>query len=285
MNECSGARRLCTAFLIVFYGCCAWSDAFSAQDSPDPDPDRQPAVRLARIVLIIDDLGNLQTAGERTVALEGPVACAILPRTPYAARIAQHAHAAGKEVLLHLPLQSVREFQQTSWGTIRIDTTQTQLNQILTINIASVPYVVGVNNHMGSLLTQHPGHMNWLMEALQRRGNLFFVDSYTSEASVALQFAKEHDVPAIRRDVFLDNTPTYDAIDAEFQRLKGLALRHGMAVGIGHPHAQTLAYLERALPKLREEGFQLISVAEAIAIRSGSVLKTASLGSIGIERE
>ncbi len=283
MNECTGVGRHRTAFLLVFCACLAWTAAFAEEDSSDPDG--QSAARVPRIVLIIDDLGNMQIAGERTAALDGPVACAILPHTPYAARIAKDAHAAGKEVLLHLPLQSVEPYQRTSSGMIRIDMTQTQLIQIFAIDIASVPYVVGVNNHMGSLLTQHPGHMNWLMGALQNRGDLFFVDSFTSEASVALQIAEEHDVPAIRRDVFLDNTPTYDAIDAEFQRLKSLALRHGMAVGIGHPYAQTLAYLERALPKLREEGFQLIPVAEAIAIRSGVNLKTASLGSTGIERE
>lgn len=283
MNDYTGVSRLCSAFLIVVCASVAWSDTFAAEDSSDPES--QSYIRVPSIALIIDDLGNMEIAGARTAALHGPVACAVLPHTPYAARIAMDAHAAGKEVLLHLPLQPVKQFQGTSSGTIQIDTTRTQLIQILAIDIASVPHVVGVNNHMGSLLTQHPGHMSWLMDALQSRGDLFFVDSYTSGASVALQFAKEHEVPAIRRDVFLDNTPTYAAIDAEFQRLKRLARNRGMAVGIGHPYAQTLAYLEDALPKLREEGFQLIPVAEAIAINSGMGLKAASLGSIDIERE
>ncbi len=47
----------------------------------------------------------------------------------------------------------------------------------LNANLASIPHIRGVNNHMGSLLTQHLGHMDWLMQALERRGDLYFIDS------------------------------------------------------------------------------------------------------------
>ena len=115
-----------------------------------------------RIALIIDDLGNALRNGVRTTALDGPVACAVLPHTPHATRIAKRAHAAGKEVMLHLPLQPVREYESAPVGTIQLDSTQTELARILAFDLAAVPYVVGVNNHQGSLLTQHPGHMNWV---------------------------------------------------------------------------------------------------------------------------
>ena len=211
-----------------------------------------------RIALIIDDLGNLGPAGERTVELDGPVACAILPHTPFARVIARQAHAAGKEVLLHLPLEPVEYPVRIHIGTIVLDNTQTQLAQIFDANLSSVPHAVGVNTHMGSLLTRHPGHMDWLMGELQRRGDLFFVDSYTTASSVALQLAREHEVPATRRDVFLDNDPARAAIDAEFRRLKHLARLNGTAVGIGHPYDATLSYLEEALARLEEEGFELV---------------------------
>jgi polysaccharide deacetylase 2 family uncharacterized protein YibQ len=236
----------------------------------------EPVVGGARVALIIDDLGYLARDGDRVIALEGPVACAILPQTPHALRVAQRAHAAGKEVMLHLPLQPVEEFATTSAGTIQIDTTQSQLRRILAIYFASVPHVVGVNNHQGSLLTQHPGHMNWLMGELQSRGGLFFVDSFTSESSVALHFAREQGVPSIRRDVFLDTTPEPAAIEAEFRRLKRLARQLGIAVGIGHPYPATLAFLEQAIPSLRAEGIELVSVAEAIALSGRTITLTAS---------
>ena len=143
-----------------------------------------------RIALIIDDLGNWRSAGVRTVSLPGPVACAVLPHTPYASLIAERAHVAGKEVMLHLPLAPIRH-DDVAAGTINIDTTRAQLARIFAVNINSIPHVVGVNNHMGSLLTQHPGHMTWLMTEMHERGELFFVDSYTSRSSIALKIATE----------------------------------------------------------------------------------------------
>ncbi len=222
-----------------------------------------------RLALIIDDLGNWRSGGVRATALPGPVACAVLPHTPFATLIAEQAHLAGKEVMLHLPLAPIKQ-NMTDAGTIYIDTTQTQLARIFSVNIESIPHVVGVNNHMGSLLTQHPGHMGWLMDEMRDRGGLFFVDSYTSEASIALKIATEQGIPATRRDVFLDNVPTIAAIEKEFLRLKKLARRNGVAVGIGHPYPATLAYLEHALPKLDGEGIQLISVADLIRFRESA---------------
>jgi polysaccharide deacetylase 2 family uncharacterized protein YibQ len=223
-----------------------------------------------RIALIIDDLGNWRSAGVRTVSLPGPVACAVLPHTPFAALIAERAYIAGKEVMLHLPMAPIQH-RDNAAGTIYVDTTRSQLARIFALDIGSIPHVVGVNNHMGSLVTQHPGHMAWLMTEMRGRGDLFFVDSMTSEASIALKIATETGIPATRRDVFLDNVPTADAIDQEFNRLKQLARRNGIAVGIGHPYPATLTYLERALPELANEGIELISITDSIRYRVSSV--------------
>ena len=62
---------------------------------------------VPRVAIIIDDLGYHVAAGRRAIALPGPVVCAILPGTPGAALLATNAKEAGKEVLLHLPLQAI----------------------------------------------------------------------------------------------------------------------------------------------------------------------------------
>jgi polysaccharide deacetylase 2 family uncharacterized protein YibQ len=228
------------------------------------------AATRPRIVVIIDDLGNERAAGLRVTELPGPVACAILPHTPYADVIARHAHGAGKEVMLHLPLQPIEdEWGVSGIGTIAIDSTRTQMLRILEADLASIPHLDGVNTHMGSLLTQHPGHMRWLMAELKSRGNLFFVDSYTTASSVALQMAAEENLPAVRRHVFLDNVPRRAQIDAEFQRLKERATAQGYAVAIGHPYKATLNYLEAALPRLAREGFDLVSVSAVLGRNAG----------------
>jgi uncharacterized protein len=221
----------------------------------------QPAPRIA---IIIDDLGYQVAAGHRAAALPGPVACAILPGTPGATQVAKAARDSGKEVLLHLPLQSVDHAGAAEPGSITLDTTREAFTDTFAAAMESVPFAVGVNGHRGSLLTRHPGHMSWLMEEILRAGGLYFVDSYTTHHSVALQIASEQGVPAIKRDVFLDSDPAPESVAQEFERLKALARERGLAVAIGHPYPDTLAFLERAIPGLVEEGIQLVPLRELI---------------------
>lgn len=172
---------------------------------------------------------------------------------------------------MHLPLQAVDE-QSAEPGGIVLDMSREQLAQAFAGNLASIPHVIGVNTHRGSLLTRHPGHMHWLMEEIDARGDLFFVDSFTTAGSIALQLARESGVPAVRRDVFLDPDPAPATVEREFARLKKLARVRGMAVGIGHLYPATLALLERELPRLASEGIELVSISDYIACaQPGSV--------------
>jgi len=223
-----------------------------------------------RIAIIIDDLGYAKAAGERAISLPGPLAYAILPATPRATHLAEAAHAGGKEVLLHLPLQAVQDRERKEPGSLMLDMSREEFGKIFAGDFDAIPYAIGVNSHRGSLLTRHPGHMAWLMEEIQKRGNLFFVDSYTTASSVALGVALERGVPAVRRDVFLDPDTRPGTIEREFERLKTLARQQRFAVGIGHPYGTTLQYLEKALPHLQEDGYELISISELIALKSRS---------------
>ncbi|MGI9308307.1 MAG: divergent polysaccharide deacetylase family protein [Gammaproteobacteria bacterium] len=223
------------------------------------------------IAIIIDDLGHLRVQGQRAAALNGPVACAILPHTAHAALLAQQAHANGKEVLLHLPLQSMEMSQSAGPGQISLDSSHAQLNELLQQNIDAIPHIQGINTHMGSLVTRHPGHMRWLMEAIDDYGNLFFVDSFTTPSSVGFQLALEQGVPATRRHIFLDNVQNRKEIDFQFERLLKRARRDGYAVGIGHPYRVTLDYLEDALNSLPAQGVSLVSVETVIQRQTDSL--------------
>ena len=102
------------------------------------------------------------------------------------------------------------------------------------------------------------------MQEISEHDGMFFVDSYTTHQSVAMQVAAEAGVAATRRHVFLDNDRSYDAINREFERLTKLAIRNGIAVAIGHPYPETLAFLEQKLAELDSEGIELIPVSKAI---------------------
>jgi polysaccharide deacetylase 2 family uncharacterized protein YibQ len=229
---------------------------------------------LPRIAIIIDDLGYGLAAGERAVSLPGPVAYAVLPATPRGRVLAETAHANGKEVLLHLPLQSATQEETIEPGGLLLDMTRGQFADTFTESFESVPHAVGINSHRGSLLTRHPGHMAWLMEEIRQRGELFFVDSYTTHESVALKLAREAGIPAVRRDVFLDPDKVPGTLQREFARLKKLARQRGFAVGIGHPYPQTLSLLEDELPKLEDEGFELVSISRYVELKNNRLTRT-----------
>ncbi len=94
-----GARRIFFVALLLLVCRSAINDSFgdSTVALANPTESTPPRVRIA---LIIDDLGDVLGIGRRATALDGPVACAVLPYTPFARTIAEQAHSAGKEVLL-----------------------------------------------------------------------------------------------------------------------------------------------------------------------------------------
>jgi polysaccharide deacetylase 2 family uncharacterized protein YibQ len=188
----------------------------------------------------------------------------MLPHTPYAARLAREGHARGKEIMLHLPMESVAP-RPLGPGGVTLHMGQAEFARRVQANLAAIPHVRGVNNHMGSLLTLHPGHMGWLMAELRGRGDLYFVDSRTTPASVALPVAHEYGVPSITRDVFLDPDPSPAAIRTQWERVLARARRHGHALAIGHPYPETLALLERELPRLSAHGLRLVPASVLIA--------------------
>jgi polysaccharide deacetylase 2 family uncharacterized protein YibQ len=223
----------------------------------------QPAGELPAIGIIIDDMGKTLEAGRRVVALPGPVACAFLPAARYTRELALDAHRHDKEVMLHLPMESV-DRRPLDEGAVTLDMTRRQFFATVRSGLAAVPHVTGINNHMGSLLTRHPGHMLWLMQLMRAEGPLFFVDSRTTVATVARRVALENRVPTIDRNVFLDNHLDVEEIGFQLRRLVSLARKQGTALAIGHPHPQTLGMLEKWIPGLERQGVRLLPVGELI---------------------
>jgi len=213
--------------------------------------------------IIIDDLGNSYQHGYDIIKLPGAITLAILPRTNYAKDLARLAIENHKEVMLHLPMQSV-ENQKPSPGTLDLHMTRKEFTRQLRLNLNSVPYVRGVNNHMGSLLTRHPGHMRWLMDELSHHGRLYFVDSKTTGKSIAGRIAIEHQIPNFTRDIFLD--PDYDekTIKQQFDLFIKKVNQSGYALAIAHPHPKTIKFLQTHLEKLTEQGITLIPVSQLI---------------------
>lgn len=214
------------------------------------------------IAIVIDDLGDRPVETRMATELPGPVACAFLPESPYTRRYADAAHAAGKEVLLHLPLQPLTAKAHPL--TLVTNAPDPVRDAALSRLLASVPHLDGVNNHEGSLATSSHSAMHWLMGQLVAHHVGYFIDSYTTARSVAYPIARAHGLPTTRRRVFLDNNPDPAAVNAQFDELLRQARLHGSALAIGHPHRSTLAVLRARIPELAARGIVLLAPSQLI---------------------
>lgn len=222
----------------------------------------------AEVAIIIDDLGYEHLPSRRAVDLPGAVTLAFLPHAPYSDTLARRALREGKQIMLHLPMQSVG-VHRLGPGGLTLSMGRADIARTLRSDLASLPHVSGINNHMGSLLTQHPGDMDWLMQDIAKIGGLYFVDSRTTPNSVALEEARRADVPATRRNIFLDETPDDAAyVRAQLRELVRIATRQGSALAIGHPYPATLDVLAKEIPLLKSQHVTLVSVSQLIAAQT-----------------
>lgn len=216
--------------------------------------------KTVKIAIIIDDLGYNLERGTIAAEFPAPLTLAVIPHSPNGPALAEIGHQKGKEIMLHTPMSNLQQLPLDEGG-LSEDMQQQLFIETLNRGLNSIPHVSGINNHMGSFLTQLEEPMGWLMEELAKE-ELFFIDSRTSPDSVAYRVALEHQVASRKRDVFLDNQRDEDYIAAQFAKLVKIARIRGNALAIGHPHPETLAVLTRVLPTLKQQGVEIISISE-----------------------
>ena len=236
---------------------------------------------IAKVVIIIDDLGNNDALSMQAVHLPAPVICSILPQTPFAYEIDKAAVANHKEIILHVPMQPIH-WQPLGPGGLTINMSQTAFLNTLEQDLNSVPDAFAISNHMGSLMTQNQKNMNWLMIFLQQH-HLAMMDSVTIHNSVAYKTARRENIPAAYRSVFLDDIVSTSAVTAQFQQLIIAAKKNGLAIAIGHPNRVTLNYLETAIPQLAKDGIEVIPLSQAVVPQNLSAqtrMQTAALTTI-----
>ena len=188
----------------------------------------------------------------------------MLPQVRWSAASADALRRGGKEVLLHLPMEPAGYPRvRPGPGLVLRSQTDVEIARTLEEDLATVPGAVGVNNHMGSVATADPRVMRAVVAVLSQRG-LFFVDSHTTDATVAEKTARDASVPAVSRHVFLDDVATEEAVRKQLDELVRRARLEGDAVAIGHPYPATLAVLERELPGMASRGVRVVRVSELV---------------------
>jgi uncharacterized protein len=161
---------------------------------------------------------------------------------------------------------------------LRLEHSPAEFAAVFAAQLARVPHAIGVNNHEGSRLTQDARSMDWLMQALKHNGRLFFLDSRTSPKSIAYETARDQGIPALKRDVFLDNVASRRAVNRRFDELLSIARRRGHALAIGHPYPATIEVLQWRLAELDSAEFEVVSPAELLPAPPLPLLRAAVPG-------
>ena len=229
--------------------------------------------RLLHAAIIIDDLGANLEKPHQLLALPYALTFSILPHLSSSAETAREARHAGREVMLHLPMEPIPSpHAPPGPADIRVGMNRLEVERVIDSDLASVPQAAGVNNHMGSRATADPRLMAAVMRSLAGR-HLFFIDSRTIASSVAFDAARRQGLPAFYRSVFLDDTPTVPYTIGQLREFRRVLEEQGAALAIGHPYPTTIAALARFLPALVGDDVELEPASQLLLLPEVAHLK------------
>ncbi len=212
--------------------------SFESPRGEPPMPDTPEPQGL--LAIVIDDLGLDAGFARQLAALPLEITFSVLPGLPHSDDVVSIARKAGRELLLHQPMEPMG-YPEVSPGEGALFGSMTgeQLRAVVLDNLARVPAARGMNNHMGSRFTQDHRAVSAMLQGVP--GNGFFVlDSLTHPRSVLGELARQQGIPTLLRDVFLDVVRDADAVTHQLRKAESIALRKGRAVAIGHPFPETL---------------------------------------------
>lgn len=229
-------------------------------------PARKPTYfgKEPAVVIVIDDMGISQKRTADIVSLKYPLTTAFLTYGRNLEQQIQNSVAAGQEIMLHTPMEPFSK-AEVAPDVLTTKMTNAEIQQNLKIMLKKFPNIRGINNHMGSKLTEDYGRMKAVMAVLKERG-LFFLDSKTSPKSRAEKAAADAGIQYAHRHVFLDNSNDKAYVLGQLAKAESLARKNGYVIAIGHPKTETYAALKEWLPKLKKKGLQLVHLSRVIDV-------------------
>jgi polysaccharide deacetylase 2 family uncharacterized protein YibQ len=232
---------------------------------PPPQPKPPSALSLPKVAIIVDDLGYDRRMAKKFLEMDAAFTFSVLPHTTYTKSIAREASKHGREIMLHLPMEPL-EFPQNDPGPGALLSAMgpDELIRQLKKNLAAVPGVKGVNNHMGSKMTADSTQMYQIFSVLKKQG-LFFIDSRSTPETLGKPSARLFKVPFAERDVFIDHEYKPKFIRKQIKLLIQTARKNGKAVGIMHPSKTTYNILREMLPELKRQ-VQMVPASEVVEI-------------------
>lgn len=228
---------------------------------PEPPPSLPP---VARVAIVIDDFGQNLEIARSFLEIPLNLTFSVLPYQRHSEEIAALAHEHHRQVILHLPMEP-RGYPKVNpgKGALLLSMSDAAIQESFRTAMDVSPYFSGINNHMGSHFTENARVMRTVIEEAKKR-QLYFIDSYTSPRSVASTMAKEVQLPFLRRDIFLDNQQSENAICSQLRQLRRRAKIQGAALAIGHPHEATLRALRHEAGEFEREKIAVVPAGELL---------------------
>ena len=123
----------------------------------------------------------------------------------------------------------------------------------------------GMNNHMGSRIMQNEKIVGVVFQCLKDK-EMFFLDSKTTQNSVADKVASEKGIELYSRDVFLDHVSTEANVEKSMEEAIKVSKKKGYSIVIGHVGAQggdiTVRGIKNKLSRLKEENIEVITMSQ-----------------------
>lgn len=195
-----------------------------------------------KLAIIMDDVSTKsQVNAIKSLGLV--ITMSFLP--PSAAR-PNSAKLALKEnfYMVHLPMEA-QSYSAEEPNTLRVNDSQNEIMTRIRYIKKIFPKVRYINNHTGSKFTSNETAVNKLISALNKN-NISFVDSRTTSKTKVPKVMKNFGMKYIARDVFLDHKSDKDYIKKQIKSAIRIAKNEGVAIAIGHPHANTILALHES---------------------------------------
>ncbi|AGB42082.1 hypothetical protein Halha_2204 [Halobacteroides halobius DSM 5150] len=217
----------------------------------------------AKMAIVIDDLGFNRKGTEEILKIKRPLTFAVLPHRPFSKVDAKLVKEAGQELILHQPLEPLNPKVNPGAGAINSTMTNKEIKSVLKGNLANLPQLQGINNHMGSKATANPRVMKAIIEVLKKKG-LYYVDSSTAHNSVGFEVAQKNNLPTAANYLFIDNIDKKKEIKEMLLTLGKIALKEKEMVVIGHVRENTALAIKEVIPKLEKMGVKLVFASQLV---------------------
>ncbi len=217
------------------------------------------------LAIVVDDFGiRNNKLLDDFCSLNSNVTFAILPDQKYSKHVMNKATETGHETMIHIPMEPI-SYPRDNPGAnaIYVHLSANEIKRRMENYIKQFPLCVGANNHMGSFATTDESVMRNVLQVLKDH-NLYFVDSRTSQSSIAYDVAKKMMIPTCVNQIFLD-TPriTEKTLANKIRQLKYLAKDREKILVITHCATQDrYEFLKEFIKEIEKLDFELVPVSE-----------------------